>query len=175
MNTENAVYFSGKDDIYGLFKKIINSSENYIWIQAYYFTDIRIADFLLSAGKRGVAVTVLADKKGALSKYSVVPYLIMNKVTVYCDYKPEKAHDKVLIFDDEGVITGSYNFTVSASKYNAENALLIKDAGIVRKYKENFIKRRSSTFEFILIPENYTIKDNQINVITSRGVKSAYI
>ena len=62
MNTENAVYFSGKDDIYGLFKKIINSSENYIWIQAYYFTDIRIADFLLSAGKRGVAVTVLADK-----------------------------------------------------------------------------------------------------------------
>lgn len=175
MNTENAAYFSGKDDIYGLFKHIINSSKSYIWIQAYYFTDIRIAELLASAVKRGVAVAVLADKKGALSKYSVIPYLIRNGVAAYCDYKPEKAHDKILIFDDKGVITGSYNFTVSASKYNAENALLIKDENIIKKYKENFIKRRNNTFEFVLIPENYTVKDDKINITTSRGINSAYI
>ena len=175
MNTENAAYFSGKDDIYGLFKKIINSSKSYIWIQSYYFTDMRIAELLANAVKRGVAVVVLIDKKGSLSKYSVVPYLIRNGVTAYCDYKQEKAHDKVLIFDDEGVITGSYNFTVSASKYNAENMLLIKDENIIKTYKENFNERRRNAFEFVLIPENYAVSDNKINVLTSKGVKSAYI
>lgn len=175
MNTENTAYFSGKDDIYGLFKKIINSSKSFIWIQAYYFTDFRIAELLASAVKRGVAIAVLVDKNGALSKYSVIPYLIRNGVMAYCDYKPEKAHDKVLIFDDEGIITGSYNFTVSASKYNAENALLIGDASIIKKYKENFSERWRNAFEFVLIPENYAVSDNKINVLTSKGVKSAYI
>jgi phosphatidylserine/phosphatidylglycerophosphate/cardiolipin synthase-like enzyme len=37
------------------------------------------------------------------------------------------AHNKVMVIDDNTVITGSFNFTAAAQRSNAENLLVILD------------------------------------------------
>jgi phosphatidylserine/phosphatidylglycerophosphate/cardiolipin synthase-like enzyme len=34
-------------------------------------------------------------------------------------------------------ITGSFNFTAAASSHNAENLLVIRDAGLAARYRKN--------------------------------------
>jgi phosphatidylserine/phosphatidylglycerophosphate/cardiolipin synthase-like enzyme len=58
---------------------------------------------------------------------------------VLIDRRPGIAHNKVMIIDGQHVITGSFNFTESAQKKNAENVLLISnDPKLAQRYAENF-------------------------------------
>ena len=61
------------------------------------------------------------------------------------DYIPTIAHNKVIIIDNKTVITGSFNFTRSAQKYNAENVLIIHDPKLAEKYTANWYKRASQS------------------------------
>lgn len=61
------------------------------------------------------------------------------------------AHNKVMIIDDEYVLTGSFNWTTAAEKRNAENLLLIQDPHINQLYRANWQKRASKAI-FMRIP-----------------------
>ena len=59
------------------------------------------------------------------------------------DGEHASAHNKVMLIDAEGanpiVITGSFNFTQAAQKYNAENVVLIyDDRTLAKAYLENW-------------------------------------
>jgi len=47
------------------------------------------------------------------------------------------AHIKIIILDEETVITGSFNFTKAAENDNVENLLVIRDKELAAKYIEN--------------------------------------
>jgi hypothetical protein len=47
-------------------------------------------------------------------------------------------HHKFCIIDDIKVITGSYNWTVKARRYNRENILCVEDENIVKNFKNEF-------------------------------------
>ncbi|MGF6477814.1 phosphatidylserine/phosphatidylglycerophosphate/cardiolipin synthase-like enzyme [Pantoea dispersa] len=48
-------------------------------------------------------------------------------------------HNKFIVADGSAVETGSFNYTASAEKRNAENALVIKDEpDIARQYQAEF-------------------------------------
>lgn len=47
-------------------------------------------------------------------------------------------HNKFAIIDDKIVITGSYNWTASASERNDENLLIIHDEDIAKIYTDKF-------------------------------------
>jgi len=49
-------------------------------------------------------------------------------------------HNKFAIIDSAVVLTGSYNWTVSASNNNQENILIIESKGVVNSYQNEFIK-----------------------------------
>ncbi len=52
------------------------------------------------------------------------------------------AHNKIMHFDKCTVSTGSFNFTKSAQKRNAENVLIIKDCKLAQTYRDNWIRRQ---------------------------------
>jgi len=54
------------------------------------------------------------------------------------DAKHAIAHNKVIVIDGSVVITGSFNFTKAAEEKNAENLLVIRDAGLAGKYVGNW-------------------------------------
>ena len=48
------------------------------------------------------------------------------------------AHNKVMILDDEIVITGSFNFTKAAEERNAENLLIIRSKELAARFLANW-------------------------------------
>jgi phosphatidylserine/phosphatidylglycerophosphate/cardiolipin synthase-like enzyme len=55
-------------------------------------------------------------------------------------------HNKVIVIDDDVVITGSYNFTKHA-QHNAENLLVLRSVELARKYVENWTAHRAHSDE----------------------------
>lgn len=122
--------------------KAVNETKHSLLIQAYSFTNSRIADAVVRASKRGVDVQVILDKSQFSDKYSSATFLKSEGIPVLADLKPAIAHNKVMIFDQQSVFTGSFNFTRSAQDRNAENGILISgDSELVNLYIENWKAR----------------------------------
>ena len=119
----------------------INAAQRSIRVQAYSFTNSAIAKALIEAKNRGVDVQVIVDKSQHSERYSIVTLLINEQIDVYIDIHPAIAHNKVMIFDEMRVFTGSFNFTKAAQQKNAENGLLINDPTLARQYGDNWQKR----------------------------------
>lgn len=112
-----------------------------ILVQAYYLTSKNIADALIEAHQRGVEVNLLVDRSQVTSGRSQVRHIREQGIAVAIDQVPGIAHNKVIIIDDQYVLTGSFNWTQAAETRNAENLLLIKDAKINSIYKAAWYRR----------------------------------
>ena len=63
-------------------------------------------------------------------------------IPTYIDSVHAGTHDKVMIIDQETVITGSFNFSKSAETQNSENVLIIRSSELAGLYRENWMKHR---------------------------------
>ena len=117
----------------------INNTKRSLLIQAYSFTNPAIAKAVTAAHQRGVNVRVIVDESQVTEKYTSATFLKNAGIPVVVDTKPAIAHNKVMVFDQQAVFTGSFNFTQSAQKRNAENGIVIRgDAAIVKAYTDNW-------------------------------------
>jgi phosphatidylserine/phosphatidylglycerophosphate/cardiolipin synthase-like enzyme len=64
--------------------------------------------------------------------------LIAQQILLRLDASHAIAHNKVIVVDEELVITGSFNFTNSAQTRNAENLLVLKSTELAKSYKSNW-------------------------------------
>ncbi len=121
-------------------------------VQAYSFTSKSIAKSLIEAKERGVDIKVILDESQTSSKHSVINELFEHKIPIWIDFKPAIAHSKVIIIDDQKVITGSFNFSDAAQQKNAENLLIITgDSPLVEQYVENWRDRQSQSKPYTLL------------------------
>jgi phosphatidylserine/phosphatidylglycerophosphate/cardiolipin synthase-like enzyme len=121
------VCFSPEEDYAVPIISEIDQSKESTLVQEYTFTLKAIANALINAKERGVDVKVILDKSQLYSKYSVINELFASGIPVWIDDKPKIAHNKVIIVDNQKVITGSFNLSKTAKKGNAENLLIIKE------------------------------------------------
>lgn len=70
-------------------------------------------------------------------------------VPVLVDAQHSIAHNKVMVIDDQVVITGSFNFTHAAESFNAENLLVIHDRELARKYSDNWQAHAAHSKPFV--------------------------
>lgn len=120
----------------------IHRTRTRLLIQAYSFTSAPIAKAVTEAHQRGVDVRVIVDKSQASERYTSATFLKNAGIPVVIDTKPAIAHNKVMVFDDQAVFTGSFNFTKSAQERNAENGMLIRgDSAVVKAYTDNWRTR----------------------------------
>jgi phosphatidylserine/phosphatidylglycerophosphate/cardiolipin synthase-like enzyme len=129
------VYFTPPANAVTAIIKAIDASEREVLVQAYGFTHNGIAQALVRAHQRGVLVRVLLDKKSASSNRFVIGLLENAQIEVRQDGKHAIAHNKVMVIDQEVVITGSFNFTNSAATRNAENFLILKSEDLAQQYR----------------------------------------
>jgi phosphatidylserine/phosphatidylglycerophosphate/cardiolipin synthase-like enzyme len=143
--------FTPGDDIAGLLVKRIGEAKKTVQVQAYLFTDRRIANALIAARKRGVAVELVGDAaQHEAGKIQYLKALQRAGVRVYLNAHYASSHNKVVIIDGGGeaatVVTGSYNFTHAAQSRNAENVVVITgDAAVARRFVDNFEKHRGQS------------------------------
>ncbi|MDB5825396.1 MAG: putative endonuclease protein [Herminiimonas sp.] len=124
--------FSPWDDIEGLIVESLAGARQQVLVQAYVITSRRIVAGLIAAKRRGLDVRVLADaRQHAATLSSRLGDLALAGIPVWTESKYQNAHNKVIVIDatraGATVITGSFNFTWSAQKSNAENVLVARD------------------------------------------------
>lgn len=120
----------------------IDQTRSQLRVQAYSFTSAPIAAAIKRAKDRGVDVKVILDKSQVSQKYSGATYLRNAGIEVAIDTEPAIAHNKVMIFDDKAVFTGSFNFTKAAQQWNAENGIIVRgDDALTKAYLANWEKR----------------------------------
>jgi len=145
--------FTPPENCTSLIVDTINSAKNTIYVQAYSFTSSPIMRALLTAKNRGVDVNILLDKSQVnANQYSAATFFVNHQIPVWIDYKPEIAHNKVMIIDNATVITGSFNFTKAAQFQNAENLLIIKNDEIAKKYLTNWQERYQESSTIAALP-----------------------
>lgn len=118
--------------------KALDGAKETVLVQAYSFSSTPIAQALVDAHRRGVAVQVILDKSQLTEKYSSIGILAAAGIHVLIDEKHKIAHNKVMVIDSRTVITGSFNFTKSAEEQNAENLLVIQDEELAKTYASNW-------------------------------------
>jgi phospholipase D len=119
----------------------IDSTKSSIYVMAYSFTSLPIAHALVRAHERDVEVKILIDRSQLKAKCSQLHFLSQQGVAIYIDPAVGIAHNKVMILDEQYVLTGSFNFTHAAETKNAENILLIHDPNLARVYRDNWETR----------------------------------
>jgi len=127
----------------------IAGAKRQVLVQAYSFTSMPIAKALVDAHARGVDVRAILDKSQRSEKNSGADYLANSGVPVQIDTIHGIAHNKVMVIDDESVITGSFNFTKSAQDKNAENLIVLRDPDLARVYADNWKIRSGHSEPYI--------------------------
>lgn len=119
----------------------IGAAESSIDVAAYSFSSPKVADALIAAYQRGIAVRVVLDKTHAKRQYEAVASMRGAGIPIRVNHRYAIMHNKYLIIDDETIQTGSFNYTVSAERRNAENVVLIKhNKRLAQKYRANWDK-----------------------------------
>lgn len=133
------VSFSPNGGCTGAIIHEIDAAKKRIRIQAHLFTYVPIVKALTAAKERGVDITAILDRTNATSRSSAAGILSNAGVTVLIDAAHGVAHSKIILIDDDTVITGSFDFTDSSESSNAENLLVIAGlAGLYTEYDKNF-------------------------------------
>jgi phosphatidylserine/phosphatidylglycerophosphate/cardiolipin synthase-like enzyme len=116
----------------------IDRAQKSILVQIYTITSREIVAALLSAKQRGIEVRLIIDRRQFeedRSEREAVAQLVASGIPVMVDGVPGLAHSKVAIIDSRTVITGSFNFTWSASHRNAENLIVVNSPTLAAQYQ----------------------------------------
>ena len=97
-------------------------------------------------------IRIVADARQAQGKHSEIPVLLEKGVKVRLVRRNGRGimHHKFAIFDGRFLVTGSYNWTDSAERFNYENALFLDDPAVVQPYRAHFERVFNGTPGFSL-------------------------
>ena len=132
--TQISTYFSpGSETISPLLHEI-NSAQKTINFMVFSFTHDKIGKAMRYQHEKGINVGGVFDEN-QITKYSEYHLMQEAGMDVKIDKTSGTMHHKVIIIDEETVITGSYNFSRNAEIRNSENLLIIKgNKDIAREY-----------------------------------------
>lgn len=138
LSAETSVYFSPNGGCQQAIIQEISKAQKTIDIAMYYLTSREIAQELIKAKERGVAIRVFLDQSQEHASYSKSRYLMKKGIEVRFYVGSGLMHNKFAIIDKKVLITGSFNWTATADKENQENLLIMTDKDLIRKYAERF-------------------------------------
>lgn len=148
-NSQWSVYFSPKGGCTEAIVARIQTAKRSIRMLSYSFTSRPIIAAIIDAKKRGLEIVIVVDKSQINAKESAVNLLHEAEIPVYIDMQHRIAHSKIIIYDNETISTGSFNFTKAAEERNSENLLFIKNETLVKIYLDNLTEHRQHSEKFI--------------------------
>lgn len=122
------VHFAPDDAPAERLLQVLEGAQHSIRFMAFSLTSEAVADVLIRQARQGVAVAGVMEesqvRSNANGKYAL---LRAAGLDVRLDGNPRNMHHKVIVVDDELVITGSYDFSYNAENVNDENLLVLHD------------------------------------------------
>lgn len=117
-----------------LFKHVKDSVD----ICVFTITDDRITETIYQVFKRGQSVRIITDDEKIKARGSDIVKIAHAGIPVKIDHASEHMHHKFAVFDGRILITGSFNWTRSASTGNHENLLITDDPRLVKPFCREF-------------------------------------
>ena len=145
------IAFSPRQGANKLIIKNIQTAKTTIKVAAYSFTSKPIAQALIDAHRRGVAISVVLDKSQARDQHSAFKLFQKSGIKTKINNRYAIMHNKFMIIDDQTMQTGSFNYSRSAEEKNAENVLVIhNDPIVISQYAEQWKKLWDEAVEYTL-------------------------
>lgn len=135
---QESVYFSPGEECLQAIINHIRSAKNKIRICLFTISDDRIAEELISKHKRGVSIKIISDNDKIFDKGSDIEKLAKAGIPIRLDVTDNHMHHKFALFDNHITLTGSYNWTRSAERYNHENILITDSYRVLREFNKEF-------------------------------------
>jgi len=138
MEVKSRAYFSPGEDCLNRIRQMIGEAQKTLEICVFTITDNRIVRKLEDAIGRGVTIRVVSDNLKSEDLGSDLDEL--EKMGIACRYDKTDAHmhHKFAIADGGLLLTGSYNWTRSASTENNENVIVTDHIQLVKPFREEF-------------------------------------
>jgi phosphatidylserine/phosphatidylglycerophosphate/cardiolipin synthase-like enzyme len=165
---------------------VIEKAKKTLDVCAYQLDLENVAQALVSAKKRGVAVRMVTDTDYV--DENAVKILKQGGIKVVDDQRNAIMHNKFLVIDGEWVWAGSWNLTVNCTYRNNNNAQLIHSPELAKNYQTKFNamfedgqfgpKRKSGTTTPVLTingvrVENYFSPEDKISTKLVPLIKTA--
>lgn len=135
---ETQVFFSPNGGCQKEVLAEINKAHESIEIAMYELTSKDIAQAIIAAKDRKVKIKITLDSAQLKDRYSKSRYLMGKGINVKFHLGPGLMHNKFAIIDDQVVLTGSFNWTLTAEKKNCENLVVITDKDLALDYSKEF-------------------------------------
>jgi phosphatidylserine/phosphatidylglycerophosphate/cardiolipin synthase-like enzyme len=134
-------YFDGDCETAVL--RAVREAQREVLVAAFLLTRDDIVDSLVTAAKGGRFVAVKYDPEQARLDAMGNALRRLRKAGVHCtairlQIKGASMHHKFVVTDAAVVLTGSFNFTTSASTVNRENLVRIESPEIARQFRAAF-------------------------------------
>ncbi|KAI9269803.1 hypothetical protein BY458DRAFT_510474 [Sporodiniella umbellata] len=132
-------FFFPSKDSFSAFLSVLNSATKTIDICVFAFTDDDVADVLIAAKKRNVAIRIITDNqqaagKGADAKRLSESYGIPFKT----DHTTGYMHNKFAMIDNKTLINGSFNWSKGARFKNRENVMITNIPFCIQEFQKQF-------------------------------------
>ena len=126
----------------------IEAAQREILVDAYALTTgSGIPGALIRAHERGVAVSVVADRRTACERREGLTPLTSVGIPVWIDARARIAHEKALIIDRRVTIMGSYNFSAGAA-WNSEDLNIVTSPAVAEAYTAHWQARMARAVRF---------------------------
>jgi phosphatidylserine/phosphatidylglycerophosphate/cardiolipin synthase-like enzyme len=133
------VYFSPDDGVEAQLIDLIEAANQSIYFMAFSFTSDPLAEAILERAQKGVTIAgVMEESQVESNTGSDYDRFRQAGLDVRLDGNPRNMHHKVIILDEDTVVTGSYNFSASAENVNDENVLVFHDPRIANQFMTEF-------------------------------------
>lgn len=134
------VFFSPGESCRQAIVRQINQAVRELKVCVFTISDDHITHQLLLAHQKGVAVQIITDNDKSLDEGSDIEQLWRAGIAVRMDTTPNHMHHKFMVADQKTLITGSYNWTRSAARFNHENILVTREPETVKHFTTHFGK-----------------------------------
>ncbi len=135
------VYFAPETNVIPVLTREIAAARRSIRFMTFSFTIDELGAALIDRHDSRVDVRGIFETVGSETQYSELTPLFCAGVQARQDGSAFVLHHKVFVIDERTVITGSFNFSVSATESNDENLLIIRDADFAAQYLAEFERR----------------------------------
>ena len=131
-------YFSPGNSCRGRIASLFNQASSCVDVCVFTITDNEISEVIAGAHNRGVQIRIITDDNKSTDTGSDITRLKDHGIEVRIDDSPHHMHHKFAIFDQETLLTGSYNWTRSAAENNEENIVIMNDMNLLKQFQGLF-------------------------------------
>jgi phosphatidylserine/phosphatidylglycerophosphate/cardiolipin synthase-like enzyme len=131
-------YFSPGEDCRNAIIKHLKQAQKEVKVCVFTISDNKISSVLCDLQKKGIKVKIISDNDKQYDRGSDINFLHRQGIEIKIDMTDAHMHHKFALIDRKILISGSYNWTLSAAEKNQENIIVTDQRDLLKAFNNEF-------------------------------------